>query len=305
MVDELCERRAPVHARDRYGQTPLLLACTHGHHAAIVRLLEFKSSVHVASTSGYTPLHRVAMSASPHAALSAELLLRHKAKLDAVTAPPGSFTPLRLAVRAGRLDVVQLLCGRGAVVTEAEVETGGGVVGGEMVAELISWMPAASSGKGVSEEERSRGEQRRAERERRTREGTESGERARREEAERAAEEARRRRELGEEVKEGLDGRWQKEEELNTARRLQAEAQEAELRQDGRRRRTGREEGGGGGRRGGGGGGRRGGEEGLQGAHVRAVEAEAGAESDGECTRGQERLGLSEDEVGAKAEDAT
>ena len=229
LIDELCHRRAPVHARDRYGQTPLLVACTHGHHAAIARLLEYRSSVHAASTSGYTPLHRTAMSASPHAALSATLLLQHKAAVNATTAPPGAFTPLRVAVRASRIDVVAVLCGAGAVVAEADIAD---AKSAEMRVELLSWTADDAASRLTGDEERRRGRQRRDEREKRAREAEEHAAVARGEEDRRRRSEEARRRTFGAEVEEGLSGRWaREEEELSTARRMEAEA-EAEERKE-------------------------------------------------------------------------
>jgi uncharacterized protein len=138
---------ANVKAANRYGVTPLSLACTNGNSAMVELLLKAGADPNAALPGGETPLMTAARVGSLD---SVKALLLHGAKVDAKDEKRGQdalmwaaaeghasvvqllvevgadihrrlasgFTPLLFAVREGRADVVRVLLKAGADVNE-------------------------------------------------------------------------------------------------------------------------------------------------------------------------------------------
>jgi ankyrin repeat protein len=134
VVKLLLEKGAAPNARDDLGATPLLYG--YADAACIKHLLAAKADVNASDTMGYTPL---TLAAYTDATDAAELLAAHGARLDLysacflgktdtarklLTADPKAVdrpfeltvgeTPLMVAARAGRVNIVRLLLERGA-----------------------------------------------------------------------------------------------------------------------------------------------------------------------------------------------
>ncbi|HEX8989609.1 MAG TPA: ankyrin repeat domain-containing protein [Rhodocyclaceae bacterium] len=101
LLDFLIRNRANVSKRNKYGDSPIMLATMQGHPATVRRLLEAGADIH---GSGWNALHYAAYSGRLDIA---RLLIEHKADLDAPA--PNGQTPLMLAAGAGFIDIVKLL----------------------------------------------------------------------------------------------------------------------------------------------------------------------------------------------------
>lgn len=146
-VEELVRSGADVKATNRYGVTPLALACENGNSALIAKLLEAGADPNAALPGGETAL----MTASRTGRLDAvKVLLAHGADVNAKEPRRGQtaimwaaaeghadvvealiaagadfrarldsgFTPLLFAAREGKKDVVRVLLKAGAAVNE-------------------------------------------------------------------------------------------------------------------------------------------------------------------------------------------
>jgi ankyrin repeat protein len=146
-VELLLRAGATVNATNRYGVTPLSLACTVGNGAMVERLLKAGADPNTSLPGGETPLMTAARTgtlasvkvllsrgatvdgkddrrgqtalmwaaAEGHADVVRELLA---AGADFQTRLPSGFTPLLFAVRDGRIEVVRVLLTAGADVNE-------------------------------------------------------------------------------------------------------------------------------------------------------------------------------------------
>jgi ankyrin repeat protein len=110
---------ADVKFSDRYGVTPLYLACSNGNAAMIKLLLESGADPNTVDPTGETALMTAARVGDLE---SVKVILDRGAKLD-TTDPTYQQTALMIAVREDHPDVVRLLVERGANVN-AQTRTG-------------------------------------------------------------------------------------------------------------------------------------------------------------------------------------
>jgi ankyrin repeat protein len=103
-------RSVDVNAKNAVGETPLMLAAIKGE-LDIARRLIVERGAEV-NQPGWTALHYAASSTSPHSAEMVQLLLEHHAYIDAES--PNRTTPLMMAARYGRPEIVGLLLREGA-----------------------------------------------------------------------------------------------------------------------------------------------------------------------------------------------
>ena len=111
----LIDAQAQVDATNDSGQTPLAMACAAGNWRLAKFLLERGASV--APANAQAPLLSAATADDDDPA-GVQLLLRHRARLDAVD--PGGRNPLHLAAQAGHSAIVQTLLDSGAGVDGRE-----------------------------------------------------------------------------------------------------------------------------------------------------------------------------------------
>lgn len=111
-VKILLAHRAPKEARDRAGQTPLMLALANRRLADVAALVAAGASVIATNNSGQTALH-VAVGTGGDTNLLAALLA---AGADVNARDTTGQTPVELAALSQRFDLVHWLQGRGAAV---------------------------------------------------------------------------------------------------------------------------------------------------------------------------------------------
>ncbi|UFS56785.1 ankyrin repeat domain-containing protein [Comamonadaceae bacterium M7527] len=98
-------------ARNKAGETPLMLAVLRGQVALAQSLIAAKAAI---NHPGWTPLHYAAAATYEQAPAMISLLLDNYAYIDAES--PNGTTPLMMAARYGRPDSVKLLVELGADV---------------------------------------------------------------------------------------------------------------------------------------------------------------------------------------------
>ncbi len=98
-----------VEARNRNGESPLMMAALKGDLALARRLIARKAEV---NKPGWAPLHYAAAHAEPVSLEMVRLLLEHHAYIDAES--PNRTTPLMMAAQYGLPEVVKLLLEEGA-----------------------------------------------------------------------------------------------------------------------------------------------------------------------------------------------
>ena len=209
MCEELLTHGSNANQRDRYGQSPLLLASSKCHYLAIQQLLSHKASLAILPPTLVTPLHRIAACPHPHQLLCAEALLRARQRLDVQTAD--GETPLHVAVRSASLALLSWLLRHGANPNipnrDGQTPLALATADSLIADELLSY--GATSIRPVTAEARQRADAKAAERQRVAEER-----RAREAASVAAAEEKRRQEEVihkyGQaEIKDGLEGgKW-------------------------------------------------------------------------------------------------
>ena len=112
MAAQLLRAGASVKAANRYGVTPLSLACTNGNSVLIERLLEAGADPNLALPGGETPLMTAARTGT---LVAVKALLSRGATVDAKDEVRGQ-TALMWAAAEGHADVVQALIDAGADV---------------------------------------------------------------------------------------------------------------------------------------------------------------------------------------------
>jgi len=105
-VDALLKARAKIDAKNRYGDTPIMVAALGGHLAIVKKLHRRGADV---DPEGWTPLSYAATNG--HTAVVA-YLLDSGARVDAEG--PNGTTALMMAVRGGHQETAQLLISKGA-----------------------------------------------------------------------------------------------------------------------------------------------------------------------------------------------
>jgi ankyrin repeat protein len=98
-----------VEARNKAGESPLMMAALKGHLRQARRLIERRAEV---NKPGWTPLHYAASNPGEGSVAMVWLLLEHFAYIDAES--PNKTTPLMMAARYGTDPVVKLLLEEGA-----------------------------------------------------------------------------------------------------------------------------------------------------------------------------------------------
>ncbi len=98
-----------VEARNKAGESPLMMAALKGQYPQAKRLIERRAEV---NKPGWTPLHYAASNPGEGSAAMVRLLLDRFAYIDAES--PNKTTPLMMAARYGSDSVVKLLLEEGA-----------------------------------------------------------------------------------------------------------------------------------------------------------------------------------------------
>jgi ankyrin repeat protein len=122
---EKCDRRGQVlETENDAGQTPLLLACIHGHEAATIALLELGATARKGDSLGDTPLHWLHMFRGLSVNRIATALLENGADVNSITRRNefdpfyrkslAAGTPLHRAAAWNNLDAVLALLRHGA-----------------------------------------------------------------------------------------------------------------------------------------------------------------------------------------------
>ncbi|MBM3810137.1 MAG: hypothetical protein FJW20_00735 [Acidimicrobiia bacterium] len=109
-VQRLLRDGAPVNAANRYGVTPLSLACTNGNTALVEALLKAGADVNAPLPGGETPLMTAARTGKPG---PVNVLLARGANVNAKDARHGQ-TALIWAVAEGHAEIVDILIRAGA-----------------------------------------------------------------------------------------------------------------------------------------------------------------------------------------------
>ena len=118
MVDRLIKAGANVKAANRYGVTPLYLACVNGSAPMIAKLLDAGADANSATTEGETALMTVARTGNVEAA---KVLLAHGADVNSKE-QWRQQTPLMWAVAESHPEMAQELIAHGADVNARQVE---------------------------------------------------------------------------------------------------------------------------------------------------------------------------------------
>lgn len=98
-----------VEAVNAAGENALMMAALRNHLPLVEQLLARRAQV---NRPGWAPLHYAATNKGEHALTITRLLLEHHAYIDAES--PNGTTPLMMAARYGREEVVRLLLEEGA-----------------------------------------------------------------------------------------------------------------------------------------------------------------------------------------------
>jgi ankyrin repeat protein len=110
LVESVLKAGADVHAQDKYGNTPLIIAALNGHKDIVELLLAYGANINKASTGGDTLLHEAALECNEDLLVSGL-----KAGADVNKADGYGNTPLSLAVCDNWKDIAELLRKFGAV----------------------------------------------------------------------------------------------------------------------------------------------------------------------------------------------
>ena len=102
---ELVSTKADLTLPDADGLTPVQAAIAGGYDEAVVYLLYNGAEVNALGLNGLTPLHAAAVFDRPSIGA---MLLKRGAKVS-LTSNSQGFTPLHVAARGGKLDMVKLL----------------------------------------------------------------------------------------------------------------------------------------------------------------------------------------------------
>lgn len=105
----LSQNSVKVEARNRQGESPLMMAALKARLPQAIRLIQRGAEV---NKPGWTPLHYAASNPEPASADMVSLLLENHAYIDA--ASPNKTTPLMMAAHYGHDSVVKLLLEEGA-----------------------------------------------------------------------------------------------------------------------------------------------------------------------------------------------
>lgn len=103
------QRDLDIEATNPAGENALMIAALRGHLDIVQALIRRGAQV---NRPGWTPLHYAATGKSDQAVAITRLLLEHHAYIDAES--PNRSTPLMMAARYGRAEVVRLLLEEGA-----------------------------------------------------------------------------------------------------------------------------------------------------------------------------------------------
>ncbi len=117
MADRLIKAGANVKAANRYGVTPLYLACVNGSAPMIAKLLDAGADANAATTEGETALMTVARTGNVEAA---KVLLAHGADVNSKE-QWRQQTPLMWAVAESHPEMAQELIAHGADVNARQV----------------------------------------------------------------------------------------------------------------------------------------------------------------------------------------
>ena len=108
-VELLLDRGANIEAKNRWGQTPLLIAADWGKTETVERLLNRGANIEAQDNDGWTPLMYAARSGNTE---TVALLIERGANIEAQD--NDGWTPLMYAARSGNTETVALLIERGA-----------------------------------------------------------------------------------------------------------------------------------------------------------------------------------------------